>query len=336
MRCVTQGKRTTCTHFNKQSKASKVCVKKRPRAKYKCRNLKIQMLALDPAAAAPGAKGGRLTYSGPALLDTKTKATRSPRSFRYQGFIKQGFAVVPAVGALWLNGRQHCSGALVAMGVVVTAAHCLYNNAHLDGPDGYEQGTLTFAPGQTGFAGYPGLAHKQYGEWQAQNWWVPQGWANNDPGFDYAFVLLYPDAGGNYPGATIAGYDVYQNIRYSGSGDHVQLSGYPQEGIWTTYDFFGGVNQYYVEGTWDGLYQADTHGATNYMLAWSSTMTGGSSGGPIFVELADHRWVIGGVISQGHLCCGFVRGTATPYYADYQFSAYFNDGVGQFWRSVFG
>ena len=182
----------------------------------------------------------------------------------------------------------------------------------MDGADGYEQGPFTFAPGQTAFDGYPGLANKQYGEWQAQGWWVPQAWADGDPGHDWGFMLLYPHSDGAFPGDSVGAYDMFQNIRYSGNGDHVQLSGYPAEGLWTTLNFDQGVNQYYVEGGWDGLYQADTHGANNYMLAWSSTMTGGSSGGPILVELGDHTWVIGGVISQGHLCCGYVRGFRRP------------------------
>ncbi len=330
-KCVTLGKRTTCTYYNKQDRAYKACVRKRPSAKFKCHKLRLQMLSFGAGAVAPGAKGGLLTYSGPALLSTKKHVTKSPH-----GFIKQGFAVTPPVGAIWLNGSQECTGTLVTTGIVVTAAHCLYNNAKMDGPDGYEQGPFTFAPGQTAFDGYPGLPNKQYGEWQAQGWWVPQAWADGDPGHDWGFMLLYPDGSGNFPGATVGAYDMYQDIRYSGNGDHVQLSGYPAEGLWTTPEFSQGVNQYYVEGGWDGLYQTDTHGATNYMMAWSSTMTGGSSGGPIFVELADHTWVIGGVISQGHLCCNFVRGSADPYYADYQFSAYFNDDLGQFWHAVFG
>jgi Trypsin len=248
--------------------------------------------------------------------------------------IRQGFGnLVPRVGALWEGNSQTCSGSLVGPGVVLTAAHCLYNNQMMDGPDGYLQGPFSFVPGQTALGPEWGHVPTQpYGTYYARNWWVTSWWANGDPGYDWGLILLEPDPNGNYPGTTLGWWGMYPNLRY-GTSQFGELIGYPRDGIFSTFAFSLGNSQYFVDASWDQQVQNPAMSRTNNaMVAWQASMTGGVSGGVELLQLADGSYGIGGVLNQSTYCCN----RQGDYYALYQYSAYFNDGISLFWHGVFG
>jgi hypothetical protein len=205
--------------------------------------------------------------------------------------------------------------------VVLTAGHCLYEQGSGYYPD------ISFNPGQT-WETLPGygldIYNPVYGEWAAKYWWVTQGWTDGDGGVDWGLVELYPDANGNYPGDYTGTFLAQANITYY-PGAHVYPVGYPALGVFA--DLHEGYGQYYCDTNWeagDWAYTANT--GSNFELYHRCIMTGGASGGPVFVELSDGRWVIGGVANRGYPNKNSV---------DWMGTSYFDDGIVSFWNALF-
>src|SRR5262245_11696398 len=117
-RCLFRGKRSTCTYYNKAGRAYKSCTRKRPGAKLRCHKVKGRLLT-----ALSSRQVGLASFAsyGATLPGKTAHMPRSPH-----GIIGEGFgASMPAVGAILLNGQGHCTGTLVARGIVVTAGHCV-------------------------------------------------------------------------------------------------------------------------------------------------------------------------------------------------------------------
>jgi hypothetical protein len=191
-------------------------------------------------------------------------------------------------------------------------------------PSGYFPGAMYFYPGQT-WNSTNTQPHNTYGEWQVKYIWTTQAWANNQDGLDWGLMELWPNASGQYPGDIVGNFQAFERINYV-VGAHVYPVGYPASGIFRSAANHYGWGQYFCNTSWNGDTVQDFG---NIMYAHQCAyMTGGASGGPVFVELADGRWVIGGVNNKGW------PDAINPQYAK---SAYFfQDSIGALWRSIFG
>ena len=327
-RCVTVGRRTTCTSYDAKGRATRVCVRKRPGGTFKCHKVNRASFAF--------ARGFDANRDNSKAWLPGSKVIRSNRAF--QGLAAQGFGNIPAVGALYFDGRQMCSGSLIARGIVLTAGHCLYEH---DGT-GFGDVNFAFVPGQTWIDGYVGLASGPIGSFAASRVWVTPGWVDGDYGVDWGMIELAPNSAGYYPGdyQGVGNFAAQSNIQYS-VGAHVYLAGYPGEGIFGYDDLHNGVGQYYCDTTWDG-YSSPPGTVTenwavtgsNYFLGHQCTMNGGSSGGPVFVQLSDNSWVIGGVVNQGTVCCGAARTDTTRWYSNWVTTAWFDGRIIDLWNQA--
>jgi hypothetical protein len=169
--------------------------------------------------------------------------------------------------------KQFCSGTVVAVNVVLTAAHCLY---WVDGFT-HEKGPIRFRPGFWGST--------DYGVWEARSVTVWPAWRESvdagNPFFaiDYGFVTLEPNADGQNIGDVVGWKGIIANYTHD-----MWSFGYPATGL-----FFGlwgqGEYPYYCHSPYeDGHYtvQNDSAGNPWYEIGMGCYMTGGSSGGPWF------------------------------------------------------
>jgi hypothetical protein len=225
---------------------------------------------------------------------------------------------------------QHYASALLA-GIVLTAAHCLFGNRSDPNPDGsygyLPTSQFVVTPGN--YVDANGRARAPYGNWAVDNAFVPHGWTNEDGGLDWGIVVIRPDANGSYPGDLTGTYTARWNVIIPRGARFCKV-GYPYSGPFKSAAWWFGNGQYYCDNRWDG------ENANNWAYTISSfnlvigpcEMNGGSSGGPVFVQLRDGSWTIVGVNNRGH-------GRADGYGA-VGISFYFDERFGEFWNSVIG
>lgn len=247
--------------------------------------------------------------------------------------------LLPAVGRLYATTAQgkesSCTGTLMKIGVVLTAAHCVYNGPTVPGPDGYLRVDY-FAPGQTwdgvteaSASQRVGADVRRYGYVTAANWWAPDGWQRGDDGQDWALVLLNPYADGTFPGQYTGTHDALVNIRWTANA-HVYQVGYPAGGYFRTH--FNGQQQWHCDSNWDPRDALILPNSSIVTLKHACTMNGGASGGPTFVQLTDDRWVIAGVNNRG---AGGDQALPETYF-EYLLVHYFDTRVADFYTSLFG
>jgi hypothetical protein len=276
-RCATVGSSRTCTSF-RASKPDKICVK--------------------TGKAGERCKSARLAQ--PRAL---------PRVVSNQGFLSRN---IPQVGKLWLNGLPHCSATLVQRGVIITAAHCMYDNGLTGGSTGYlrEHGTLEFTPnsswnGATAFGFGSGEAavatlYAPNKVWRVVNSWVPQCWADNNGQCDVALAELEPAGNGSYIGDSLGWWRVVTHVSVP-FGARFFVVGYPASGAFADARLGYGNLQYFCDTRWQGEYwnhPSLTSGANN-ISSEGCGMTGGASGGPDFILLSNGTWAVNGVNSAG-------------------------------------
>lgn len=174
-----------------------------------------------------------------------------------------------AIGKLYFSepgvGDFICSGAMIKPGVVVTSGHCVHNGTPAGKP----------AKFYTNFTFVPGLRNSTfpYGRWS--NWtqvrtttaWINGRGAVPNSG-DWALIVFGPNASGGRIG-NYTGWLGYQTS--SCSGKHLTTVGYPA-------NLDGGLQMHRVDS------QANNYGSVNNCI-WGSDMTGGSSGGPVVLNL---------------------------------------------------
>lgn len=167
------------------------------------------------------------------------------------------------------------------------------------------------------------------------NWFTPNAWLQTgDPALDWGIVEFGPNALGQYPGDFTGTWGITANIVYNSQTPAPVISiGYPATGWFLT-----------GTGSYNGRQQYTCHSSVDPRDSWTRTgsgyegwfpcyMNGGASGGPVFVQLANGTWTIGGVNNR---CYG--PGMGTPKYcdplSDWLRYSYFGQNFLDFWASV--
>ena len=158
------------------------------------------------------------------------------------------------------NSNYVCSGSMIKKGVVLTSGHCIHNGS------GRFYTDFVFRPGLRAGV-YP------YGTWT--NWvqarttsaWVT-GRGNVPNTGDWATIVFGPDARGNRIG-NYTGWLGYQGPICSGR--HQTTLGYPV-------NLDSGLQMHRSDS------QSTSYGSLNN-CTWGTDMTGGSSGGPVVLNL---------------------------------------------------
>jgi V8-like Glu-specific endopeptidase len=218
---------------------------------------------------------------------------------------------VDAAGKTWV-----CSGTMVSRTLMLTAAHCLFDTSY--------HKKVYFAPGASAAA--TGSIAMPLGNWEASNWWVPDGYRlNKDNSLDFGLVEI-PPAGGRYIGDITGSFSITPNLKWS-TGKRVRLMGYPASGFWASAAGFFGNGQYACDANWDEGYSTS---GTGYDLWATCTMNGGSSGGPWFALDANNQWTIAGVNSR----CYDATGNKCVPKAQYMITSYIDSRFYTFWNNV--
>jgi hypothetical protein len=225
----------------------------------------------------------------------------------------------PAVVKIWVDGKGNCSGTLIARGVVLTAAHCLYNNPGTARTFNTRVGylkedlgqNLEITPGSTWFEGLCcdelSALYAPYGVWPISRTAVPAGWAAGDGAYDFGLAFIErPDANGKYPADYTGTQAAYVNAA-TPNGTLFYLAGYPVSFAFKGFDYHYGLGQYHCSNTWNGEHidavsnprLAHLVGSGYYLSAEPCEMTGGASGGPVFQRFTNGSWGITGVNNIG-------------------------------------
>jgi V8-like Glu-specific endopeptidase len=265
-------------------------------------------------------RNGKLTKHCVTHRGKRTRCKRPAVGARATALAWQGFinpiAQVGQIHSVKASGKGgRCSGTVVGRALVLTAAHCVYEN-------GYHR-SMYFVPAST----QSGSTYAApYGTWTASRWWAPPGYrSGGDMSQDYALVEIAP-LNGAYIGDKLGWFAVSYGANWS-SGRRAYNVGYPVTG-WFGSDGRNGSSQYACDTTYDS-YAAVGSG---YRLWSQCTMNGGASGGPWLVVGSDNRWYVGGVNST---CDG--PASAVTYCDPHSWklsSSYFDNRFIDFWNWV--
>jgi hypothetical protein len=195
-----------------------------------------------------------------------------------------------------------CTGTLVWVNVVLTAAHCVLGST-----------SFAFIPDLYGLAG-PGSRGNKGSFWTGNRILYHAEYlmgAGRSAMFDYAFVVLHPNSLGQHAGDVYGWTEVYNlggapelgNARpnfYQWNAERY-LYGYPQEGWWAGFGTGPRRNANFNALPWwcasnEGQYF--NFGDGFYSLGFGCQTNGGNSGGPIFQRIGGQLELVS-VLSTG-------------------------------------
>jgi hypothetical protein len=265
--CVLEGRVRTC-RFHRGVRIAKTCVTR------------------------PG-KTARCTAGGTGT----TGRTRGGFEKAPGGAVGRSYLHDPSINRAAFDGW--CSGALIAPGLFLTAAHCLYDN----GPRkrGFSAADMTVIPGNT--IDSRGRPTSRHGVWNVIQNYVPFGWQQGDNGLDWGIQVIAPDSRGRYPGQLTGAFAAHTGIALD-PGARIHVDGYPAAGIFHTAAHYFGSDQYSYDGPFDGTGSWQVGTPENGLdsgtwVYFPSEMTSGSSGAPVLTRFADGTWGIFGVVNRG-------------------------------------
>lgn len=219
-----------------------------------------ELLDIGPVAAA--AEEMQDDEIGPAAVGTHGRHFTSTRTFPNSSDITYP---TRTVGKLYFrdpatNLNYVCSGSMIKRGVVLTSGHCIHNGVNRFYTD------FVFVPGLRGAA-------RPYGTWS--NWvqgrtttaWVTGGGGVPNVA-DWATIVFGTNTSGYHIGAYTGWLGYTTNFC---SGKHLTTLGYPQ-------NLDAGQQMQKSDS------QSTSYGSLNN-CTWGTDMRGGSSGGPIVLNL---------------------------------------------------
>lgn len=200
-----------------------------------------------------------------------------------------------------------CSGSVVAVNVIVTAAHCIY--------DGGWASNWAVVPGQWGSWGLPGTG-TGYGSWAARTATVWPYWQSDTSfyPYDYGFLVLNPNGQGQHIGNVVGTTPLIANLPMSLNKTYMWAFGYPAAG-W--FEEWGGQ---YTYSCWSAYTDwAEVKYAGYYEIGMGCYATGGASGGPKYTYYQG-AWYVASVVSHGQDSASSGR-----YWGINEYGPYFNN-----------
>lgn len=253
-------------------------------------------------------------------------------------FLANGFVNPPSAGIVRLYkvgspvpGNGWCSGSMIEPGLVLTAAHCVYNDGSEASSDpvgwrAFASGAMQVVPGDE-VVGGQGV--HPYGVWNIQQVFAPAGYTKphaqgNDETLDWAILELAPDSSGHYAGNYTGIFSATWDKPITTS-TQLWSAGYPASGIFRQASYNYGENQYFCNATADKIY---LEGAAN-VLEYPCAGTGGISGGPVWAQNNDGSWTIVAVHNRGNN-----HDDSQLFYGQDAFNYWLDGRFGSFWNST--
>jgi V8-like Glu-specific endopeptidase len=275
--CTTRGHTRRCVQYSARGQKIRVCTKRGSR-----REVCHRIAAKSAAKGSPRRSAKR---TGPA---SRAQAA----ALINNGSYNPGFATIVRLycnnGCTQNAHNGYCSGTLVRPGLVLTAAHCIYDNDPSDGDVGQ-------VLDNTNVIVTPGVDQRSianFGKWGVTAQYVPQGWKNGDQSLDWGIVVLAPDSSNRYAG-DYAGTEAATWGATIRQGDGIWNLGYAGDGPFNTLRYaFGDAQSFCWSSTLLGTV-ADPNGVNHWTLVCDCDMNRGSSGGPVFARVNSAWYIVG-------------------------------------------